>query len=257
MNQAPSRVPRSSCLQHLDVFVLAGGLGTRLQSVLGGLPKLLAPIENRPYLGYLIDWLARFGARRIVFGLGHKADAVISYLNEHPRPDLAIETVVEPRPLGTAGAIRFARDSLRSDPVLVLNGDSYVDADLCDLVALHAASGKPATLLCAEVDDAGRYGRIQLDGHAHIEKFIEKDAAFHGRSPINAGVYLLSASLLDTIANSDAVSLERDVFERLPAGSLAGFVSRAAFIDIGTPDSLAAAGDVFRRASAPALEPTK
>ena len=109
---------------------------------MGGLPKLLTPIENRPYLDHLIDWLARFGAHRIVFGLGHKADAVISYLNEHPRPDLAIETVVEPRPLGTAGAIRFARASLRSDPVLVLNGDSYVDADLCDLVERHALNSQ-------------------------------------------------------------------------------------------------------------------
>jgi NDP-sugar pyrophosphorylase family protein len=245
-----SQPASSSCLQALDVFILAGGLGTRLQSVLGGLPKLLAPIENRPYVAYLIDWLARFGARRIVFGLGHKAEAIIAYLNDHPRADLAIETVIEPRPLGTAGAIRFARAQLRSDPVLVLNGDSYVAADLCEFVKRHAAAGKQATLLCAEVDDAGRYGRTQLDSQGYIQKFLEKDAAFHGHSPVNAGVYLLSASLLDRIADSDAVSLERDIFERLPAGSLAGFASRAAFIDIGTPDSLAAAADIFRHASA-------
>lgn len=239
----------SSCLADLDIFVLAGGLGTRLQSVLGGLPKLLAPIEGRPYLAYLIDWLARFGAQRIVFGLGHKAEAVISYLNEHPRTDLAIETVVEPRPLGTAGAIRFARPHLHSDPVLVLNGDSYVDADLCDFVQRHKTAGKQATLLCAEVDNAGRYGRTQLDRDGLIEAFLEKDATFSGRAAINAGVYLLSAALLDSIANSDAVSLERDIFERLPAASLAGFASRAAFIDIGTPDSLAAADNVFRTAA--------
>lgn len=246
-----------SCLEALDVFVLAGGLGTRLQSVLGGLPKLLAPIENRPYLAYLIDWLTGFGARRVVFGLGHKAEAVISYLNDHPRPNLAIETVIEPRPLGTAGAIRLARARLHSDPVLILNGDSYVAADLCELVKRHAAAGKQATLVCADVDDAGRYGRTQLDSEGNIQKFLEKDAKFHGRSPVNAGVYLLSAVLLDRIMHSDAVSLERDIFERLPAGTLAAFTSRAAFIDIGTPDSLAAAADVFRHTPASNLAASK
>ena len=154
-------------------------------------------------------------------------------------------TVTEPRPLGTAGAIRFARPNLRTDPVLVMNGDSFADADLCAFVAHHRRARAKATLLCAEVDDAGRYGRVELDGKGRIRGFIEKDPDFHGRSAVSAGVYLFSAALLDEIAAGSAVSLEHDVFGRAPAGSLDAFAGRFAFIDIGTPESLKLAARVF------------
>ena len=113
-------------------------MGTRIRPVLGDLPKILAPILGRPYLAYLLDWLERFGARRVVLGLGHRAQAVVEYLEDaHPASQIEVTTVVEPSPLGTAGAIRFARGALRSDPVLVMNGDSFTDADLCAFVDRH------------------------------------------------------------------------------------------------------------------------
>jgi NDP-sugar pyrophosphorylase family protein len=233
------------CLEALDVFILAGGLGTRIRPVLGDLPKILAPISGRPYLAYLLDWLRRFGARRIVLGLGHKAEAVVDYMKAQPAGPLELVTVIEPSPLGTAGAIRHAREALRSDPVLVMNGDSFTDADLCAFVDYHTASEATGSILCAEVSDAGRYGRVEIDQRGRIAGFVEKDAAFHGSALINAGIYLLSPALLDDIARSDAASLERDIFQRLPPGSLAAFTGRFRFIDIGTPESLAAAPDVF------------
>ena len=235
------------CLQHLDVFVIAGGLGTRIEPVLGNVPKLLAPISGRPYLACLLDWLRRFGAARVVLGLGHQARAVVDFLKRDTASlsDLAVEAVIEPRPLGTAGAVRFARRNLRTDPVLVMNGDSFADADLCKFLEHHRGMRAKATLLCAEVDDAGRYGRVELDQAGLIQGFVEKDAAFHGSSPVSAGVYLFSAALLDEIAAGNATSLERDVFARAPAGSLAAFTGRFAFIDIGTPQSLALAGKVI------------
>jgi mannose-1-phosphate guanylyltransferase len=235
------------CLEDLDVFVIAGGLGTRIEPVLGNVPKLLAPVSGRPYLSYLLDWLKRFGAARVVLGLGHQAQAVVDFLRRDTASlrDLVVETVIEPRPLGTAGAIRFARGSLRSDPVLVLNGDSFADADLCKFLEYHRRMKAKATLLCAEVDDAGRYGRVELDQAGRIQGFVEKDDAFHGGSPVSAGVYFFSAALLDELAAGNAASLERDVFARAPAGSLAAFTGRFAFIDIGTPQSLALAGKVI------------
>jgi mannose-1-phosphate guanylyltransferase len=231
------------CLAALDVLVIAGGLGSRIQPVLGDTPKLLAPVAGRPYLVFLLDWLRRFGARRIVLGLGHQAQAVVDFLdrNKSAHDDLTVVTVSEPRPLGTAGAARFARPQLRSDPVLVMNGDSFADADLCAFVEHHRRAKARATLLCAEVDDAGRYGRVELDGNGRIRGFIEKDPNFHGRSAVSAGVYLFSASLLDEIAAGEASSLEREVFGSAPAGSLDAFAGRFAFIDIGTPESLARA----------------
>jgi mannose-1-phosphate guanylyltransferase len=242
----PASAP-AQCLATLDVLVIAGGLGTRIQSALGDTPKLLAPIGGRPYLAYLLDWLRRFGAKRIVLGLGHRAQAVADYLdrNKSSHGDLTVETVTEPRPLGTAGAIRFARPNLRTDPVLVMNGDSIADADLCAFVAYHRRARAKATLLCAEVDDAGRYGRVELDGEGRIRGFIEKDPDFHGRSAVSAGVYLFSAALLDEIAGGSAVSLERDVLGRAASGSLDAFAGPFAFIDIGTPESLKLAERVF------------
>jgi NDP-sugar pyrophosphorylase family protein len=241
-------VIRQDCLASIDILVLAGGLGTRIRPVLGDTPKLLAPIGGRPYLWHLLEWLRKFGARRIVLGLGHGAGAVLDYLRAQPAAGLDILTLLEPSPLGTAGAIRFARAQLRSDPVLVLNGDTFVNANLCALLARQRETSALGTLLCVDVDDAGRYGRLMLDDSGRIKGFAEKDPSFRGAASVSGGVYALSAKLLDWIAAGDAKSIEYDVFQRLPAGDLAAYSGRFDFIDIGTPESLAAAADVFRGA---------
>jgi|SRR5262245_3633157 len=247
MNAPLTSATTANCLGPVDVLVLAGGLGTRVQPVLGDLPKLLAPIGGRPFIDFLFDWLRGFGARRAVLGLGHRAQAILDHLAEHSPEGILVETVLEPRPLGTAGAIRFARHLLRSDPVLVMNGDSFVAADLCDFVERHKKCSARATILCTVVPDAGRYGRVVLDGADYIVRFAEKDQSAAGPGLINAGVYLLSAGLLDEIATGDAVSLERDVFERLAPASIAGMEGNFDFVDIGTPASLAGAADVICR----------
>lgn len=158
---------------------------------------------------------------------------------------MTIETVVEPQPLGTAGAVRWARPRLFTDPVLVLNGDSFADVDLCKFCEYHRRSRTAGTILCATVDDAGRYGRVQADDRGVISGFTEKDLSFHGKALVSAGAYFLSAALLDTIASGKATSLEKDAFERLPPGSLAAFTECGSFIDIGTPESLALADTFF------------
>lgn len=236
---------RGDCLQMIDVYILAGGLGTRIRPVLGDVPKLLAPICGRTYLDRLLDWLRWFGARRVVLGLGHAAQAIKDHLSAHPPADLSIVTVVEPQPLGTAGAIRFARDQFRSNPVLVLNGDTFAEADLCKFLAYHRMAGTRGTMLCAKMPDTGRYGRVIVDQGGLIGGFAEKHSGTAEAGIINAGVYLLSASLLNEIADGHAVSLERDVFARLQPGSLAAFTECSSFIDIGTPESLAFADRSF------------
>ena len=241
-----SAPPVKTCLNAVDVLVLAGGLGTRIRQVLGDTPKLLAPIAGRSYLDHLLDWLARFGARRVVLALGHRAEAITEHLARRAPEAIAIETVVEPRPLGTAGAIRLSRPKLRSDPVLIINGDSFADVDLCRFYEHHRRAGAQGTILCARVADAGRYGRVQVDDRGAICGFAEKDLAFRGAALVNAGMYFLSAAFLDRVASATATSLEKDVFERVPPVSLAAFAECGNFIDIGTPESLALADAFFK-----------
>lgn len=240
------------CLDAIDVLVLAGGLGTRIRPALGDTPKLLAPVAGRAFLDYLVDWLVSFGARRVVLALGHRAQAIENHLVSHPRQSITIETVVEPQPLGTAGAIRWARPKLLTDPALLLNGDSFAEVDLCRFYEFHRRVGAAGTILCASVKDAGRYGRVQVDDNGAVCGFAEKDLAFRGPALVNAGVYFLSAALLDGIATGTASSLENEVLAAMPAGSLAAFTECGNFIDIGTPESLALAEKFFQTRGAQA-----
>jgi mannose-1-phosphate guanylyltransferase len=233
----------SGCLSDIDVVVLAGGLGTRISSVLKETPKLLAPIGDRPYLDFLLTWLISFGAKRIIFGLGHLAGSVSDYLNDNPPKGIEIVTIVESKPLGTGGAIANVRPALKSNPVLVMNGDSFVDADLCDFLAHHSNEKVSASILCTEVGDASRYGAVTLDEKNRVVAFQEKnDAAAPGL--INAGIYVFDTNTIQEIADSGP-SLESDFFQKIPAGRLAAMSGDFTFLDIGTPEDLALAPEVL------------
>ena len=206
-----------------------------------GKPKVLAPISGRPYLAFLLDWLQAFGAKRIILGLGHLAGEVEGYLGANPVADLTVDCFIEPEPLGTGGAIRFLRRHLRSELVMVMNGDSFVGADLCAFVANQHA---PA-ILCTHIADAGRYGAVEVDAKGRICAFNEKEP-ISGAGVINAGVYLFDQDMLDRIDGTAGPSLEVDVFQKMEPGSLHAFVGNFDFIDIGTPDSLARAPQVLK-----------
>lgn len=231
-----------SALAEIDVLILAGGLGSRIAGVLGDIPKVLAPVEGRAFLDYQLDYLAGQGVRKVVLSLGHRAEMVLAHLARTKLP-LRVETVVEPRPLGTAGAIAFARSALNSDPVALLNGDTWLDLDLAAMLAEHRASSDAlATLSCVFVRHTRRYGAIELRADGSVGRFIEKAESSPAGGLVNGGVYLLSARLLDSPAIRSGSALERDVLPQLPAGTLRGYVVRRAnFLDIGTPESYARA----------------
>ncbi len=235
------------CLSDIDIVVLAGGLGSRLKGVLDDRPKVMAPLDGRPYLDFLISWLRRFGARRIILGLGHMAEIVEAHLAETEYSGIEIVTAIEPSPLGTAGAVRFLRSRLGTSPALVMNGDSFIDADLCRMVEAHKTSGASATMLCATVADASAFGRIRIDADNRVQGFEEKTAGSSGAATINAGIYLFEEDMLNRIDELAGPSLERDVFEKLPAGVLHAMPCDGEFIDIGTPERLASAAAFFSR----------
>ncbi len=238
-----------NALSNIDIVVLAGGKGTRIQPVLGDVPKLLAPIGERTYLDYLLDWLQSFGASRVILSLGHQATRIVDYVTTQPRDDLEIIPVIEEMPLGTAGALRHVRMHVTSETALVMNGDSWTGADLGALLLTHATSGAPATLLCVRVDDAGRFGQIEADDHGRIRAFREKDPSA-GAGLINAGIYAFGPEAWKTLDNTPGPSLERDVFQALAPSSLAAYdAGNVPFIDIGTPESLARAVEVIGKAA--------
>ncbi|HXQ40412.1 MAG TPA: nucleotidyltransferase family protein [Candidatus Udaeobacter sp.] len=239
----------NGALAGTDVIVLAGGLGSRIRPVLGDRPKILAPVAGRPFLDHLLRFLARHRARKVVLSLGHLAESVTAYI-AGLSPALPVETVIEDRPLGTAGAIGFARRAVASDPVLVLNGDTWLEIDFAAMLAAHRREpGTLATIACVRVPDAGRYGRVELADDGAIRRFSEKESGPGKSLLINAGIYLLSAGLMDDLARGPARSLEREVFPRLAPGTLCGFVADGrGFIDIGTPESYARAETVMAAA---------
>jgi mannose-1-phosphate guanylyltransferase len=223
--------------------VLAGGLGTRIRSVLGDTPKVLAPINGRPFLDVLLAQLASLSVGRVVMSLGHLAERVTGHLARAPQP-LPVETVVEPQPLGTAGALRLVAPRLSSDPVLVMNGDTWLKADFGAFLAAHQAAGAAVSLLCVHVDDVSRYGRVEFDGQGRLTRFAEKGDS--GPGWINGGAVLVSRAALAELDALAGPSLERDFLARLPAGQIHCHLAEGAgFIDIGTPESLAQAGDVI------------
>jgi mannose-1-phosphate guanylyltransferase len=229
-------------LSGIDIAVLAGGLGTRIAGVLGDTPKVLAPVGGRPFLEVLLNRLR--GARKVVLCLGHLAPKVTEWLEENP-PPVPVECVIEPKPLGTAGALRFARHHLTSDPVLVMNGDSVVETDLGGFIDDHRRSGAIGSILAVEVPDGSRFGRLEVSPAGRITRFVEKDPAATGAAWINGGIYAFTPALMARLLASEGPSLERDFLGALPDATLHAARRQARFIDIGTPESLSAAPAFF------------
>ncbi len=159
-------------LAGIDAVILAGGLGTRLRAVLPDRQKVMAEIGGRPLLGRLIDFYAAAGAARIVLALGYRSDDVEDFIRRHGGQSHVIASV-EPEPRGTGGALRYALPQVRSQTVLIANGDSFADVDFAKLIALHHARGGPITLALTCVNDVSRYGRVLFDNNSAVTRFEE------------------------------------------------------------------------------------
>lgn len=229
--------------QNLTAVVLAGGLGTRLRSVVADRPKVMAEIHQRPFLSYIFDQLVAARLRHVVVCTGYLGTQVNSCFGDSYGP-LRIMYSQESSPLGTGGALRLALPLLESEPVLVLNGDSFCDADLLEFGKLHLERGASATLVLTKMNNTERFGRVRIDAGGAVTGFEEKSNAT-GPGWINAGVYLLNHDLLQTIPASGAVSLEREIFPKWIGRGLYGYASNGRFLDIGTPESFAAAEEFF------------
>jgi len=222
-------------------WVLAGGLGTRLRAAVADAPKVLAPIEGRPFLDILLSRLYARGFRQVLLLTGYLSEQVASFVADRASPaDLTVTISREDSPLGTAGALGWARAHARG-PFFLLNGDTFFDFDPRRLRAAHRAARADVTLAATRVPDGGRYGALELDDAGLVRAFREKDASA-GPAAINAGVYLLEPSVLEMIPAGAKLSLETDVLPRLIAAGrpVAAAIEQGDFFDIGTPESYAA-----------------
>jgi NDP-sugar pyrophosphorylase family protein len=230
-------------LEHVTAAILAGGLGTRLRSVVADRPKVLAEVKGRPFVEYLLDQLCVAGVKRVVLCTGYMGDQVEQLLGARYR-SLELLYSREPSPLGTGGALRLALPMLTTESILVMNGDSYCDAQLDAFAIWHTARSAIATILLAEMEDTRRYGRVQTDDEGRLTRFEEKATAI-GSGWVNAGTYLLHRDLIETIPSNRVVSIERQVFPVWIGRGLHGYRSEGRLMDIGIPDAYRQANTEF------------
>lgn len=227
----------------MRAVVLVGGFGTRLRPLTLHRPKQMLPLLDRPMIEWVAEHLGRAGVDEIVLALGYRPEAFLEAYPDGTCAGVRMRYAVEPEPLGTAGAIRFAAAELGLDradePFLVVNGDVITDLDIAELVDLHRSAGAEGTIALSPVDDPSRYGVVPIDRDGRVEAFIEKPPAETAPSHwINAGTYVLEPSILARIPAGRAVSVERETFPAVVAeGRLFALESDAYWIDAGTPET--------------------
>lgn len=237
-------IPKADSLADITAVVLAGGLGTRLRPIVGDRPKALAQVAGRPFLAYILDQLATAGVKDVVLCTAWLGEQVEAAFGGCYGP-LHLTYSREPLPMGTAGALQLALPLLKSDWVLVMNGDSFCQANLWDFWQWHRRKGAEATLLLTEMEDTKRYGRVWVDDRGVVFSFEEKGKQ-RGAGLINAGIYLLKKEMLFTTPAQEVKSLEKEIFPSWIGRGLYGYPSRAPFLDIGTPEAYARAERFFK-----------
>jgi D-glycero-alpha-D-manno-heptose 1-phosphate guanylyltransferase len=230
----------------MTAVILAGGRGTRIQHLLPGLPKPMAPVAGRPFLEWLLFFLRKQGITKAVISTGYLAEVIESYFKTHPVKGMTLSFCRETSTLGTAGGfLNAALDKVElpankaesTDLWLVLNGDSLVLSDLNILLQDLDDPRISGSLIGLDMIDASRYGTLAYKNGGHLTEFLEKTP---GSGTVNAGMYCFKHSVLSEFPQKSPLSFEKDVFPRLIDNGRTLLVKpiTAPFLDIGTPESL-------------------
>jgi NDP-sugar pyrophosphorylase family protein len=223
----------------MKAILLAGGKGTRLRPLTIHTPKPIVPIFDRPFLHYQLDLLKRVPEiDGVILSLNYQPRRIEEMFGDGSSSALSLRYVVEPAPLGTAGAVRYAAQSLH-DSVVVFNGDILTQVDLAAVIARHRERKAKATIVLTPVENPAAYGLVETDTDANIRRFIEKPNADEITcDTINAGIYVLEPDTFDRIPKDTPWSIERSFFPSLieQGETFVAYVSRGYWIDIGTPE---------------------
>jgi D-glycero-alpha-D-manno-heptose 1-phosphate guanylyltransferase len=227
----------------MEAVILAGGMGTRLRSVVSNVPKCMAPVAGNPFLYYLLTTLEMAGFTHIILSLGYKHEVIEEWIDTFPT-SMKISSVIEDRPLFTGGAVKLALTKAEGKEVFILNGDTFLGTDYAGMLQVHLATQANATLALKEMHDFDRYGLVDIEPATNrILQFREKQFCHSGL--INGGVYLLNRNELDSYP--EKFSLEKDYFEKTVSSHiLSGYISEGYFIDIGIPEDYERAQTDFK-----------
>ncbi len=221
-------------LSQIDVVVLAGGLGKRLRSATGDSPKVLAEVNGVPFMDILLESLSKQGFKRVILCIGYKSEIIEQHYKEKFL-DLEIEFSKEEMPLGTGGAIKNAKEKVRSQFFFALNGDCFCSVSFRDFLDFYKKKQAFAAMVLTETDDKKDFGSVVVSEDKKIISFQEKSN--HAASPyVSVGIYCFNSKIFDLMPTQDTFSIENDFFPHLVNNGFYGYVTKKGFLDIGTPE---------------------
>lgn len=216
-----------------ECIILAGGLGTRLQSVVNDVPKCMAEVAGKPFLYYLFDYLSTQSFDHVILSLGYKASSVVGWLQEK-NYSFKVSYVIEEYPLGTGGAIKLAFEKVLGQEAFVMNGDTFFNINTNSLLDFHTNKSAAISIALKLMVEFDRYGSVELDGDDRIVSFCEKKYMRQGL--INGGIYIINKSIFSELSLPEKFSFENDVlYSHTDDLSIYGCPQDSYFIDIGIP----------------------
>lgn len=220
-----------------EAIILAGGLGTRLRSVISDVPKCMAPVAGKPFLDYIIEYLQKNGIENFIFSVGYKHEVIEEYLKKD-HPQLNYKISLENEPLGTGGAIQLACERSLEKNVFICNGDTLFKIDTNAMSAFHESRNASCTLALKPMHDFDRYGVVELNEDNSVKSFKEKQ--FYQSGLINGGTYTLNKEAFLKESFPEKFSFEKDYLEKKvnlkdAQKKIFGLIQNEYFIDIGIP----------------------
>ena len=230
----------------MEAIILAGGFGTRLQKVVSDKPKSMAPVNDKPFLEYLLNFLTGQDIQRVILSVGHKHEMIENYFKDRYK-HISISYAFEDEPLGTGGGIVNALQQVEGEMAFAMNGDSMFRIDLQAMLNHHLKNEADLTIALRFLDDTSRFGTVKIDSTRKVTGFVEKKQD-SGEGYINGGIYLINKRFLTSSTFGKKFSIEKDCFEKCYKNSgLYGFPAKGYFLDIGVPEDYMTAQDEFKR----------
>ncbi|NQY62260.1 MAG: NTP transferase domain-containing protein [Alteromonadaceae bacterium] len=217
----------------MEAILLAGGLGTRLHKVTGDCyPKSLAEVDGRPFIHYVVQYLASMGVNRFIFAVSHHAQMIVDSI-QNEFPDLDVDFSFEDQPLGTGGAIKQALNHVKGKRVLVVNSDSFMEFSLAQFIEFAEDKESNLSIVCTQVEDVSRFGAADVSEQGLLLKFFEKGR--QGSGYINSGIYLIDKNHPKLASLTGKFSFENELLSNKEVPVFA-IKNKGLFFDIGTPD---------------------